>query len=170
VNDKNKQGGAVDGRHYRDVIGCFATGVTIVTAVGAEGSLEGMTANSVTSVSMEPILLAVCFNRGSTTLDAVISSGSFVVNLLSTEQENLSNAFARRGPAPFGDCNYTRAELGSPVLEGGLGFLECKTHHSVEAGDHIVVFGEVVHCESKPGDPLLFFRGGYREIAPKGDS
>lgn len=170
MSDENQETGVVDGRHYRDVIGGFATGVTIVTSTGEAGTLEGMTANAVTSVSMDPVLLAVCFNHGSSTLDAVISSGSFVVNLLSSEQEGLSNAFARRGPAPFGDCEYRLAESGNPVLSGGLGFLECKTHHSVEAGDHIVVFGEVVRCESKPGDPLLFFRGGYRQVAPLDDN
>ena len=159
----------VDPQLYRQVIGRFATGVTVVT-VNVDGALRGMTANAVASVSLDPTLLLVCVQRDGSLHPLLERAESFAVNILSEEQQALSVLFAQRGELaePMGGVPHHPAPGGSPLLEGVLGWLECETHHRFAAGDHTVFLGHVrdLAIERPEAAPLLFFSGAYRQLAP----
>ena len=152
---------------FRDAMGHFATGVTVVTSVGADGAPVGTTANAVTSLSLEPPLILVCFDLGSLTLQAIRGHGAFVVNVLAAAQRHLSANFARRGlAAAWDEVRHRHGPTGSPRLEDVLAVLECTVEHRLPGGDHEIVVGRVRHAETSatPADPLVFFRGGYASL------
>src|SRR5580704_16865293 len=151
----------------RDAMGHFATGVTVVTSVDAEGQPVGTTANAVTSLSLDPPLVIVCFDLGSLTLRAVRGHGAFVVNVLAAPQLHLSRNFARRGLAAAWDgVRHRRGPTGSPRLEDVLAVLECTVEHALPGGDHEIIVGRVRHAETSanPNGPLVFFRGSYASL------
>jgi flavin reductase (DIM6/NTAB) family NADH-FMN oxidoreductase RutF len=152
---------------FRDAIGHFATGVTVVTSVGADGEPVGTTASAVTSLSLDPPLVLVCFDRGSYTLEAVRAHGAFAVNVLAAPQRHLSANFARRGLAAAWDgVRHRRGPTGSPRLEGVLAALECTVEHRLPGGDHEIVVGRVREVEISGQDaaPLLYWRGSYASL------
>jgi flavin reductase (DIM6/NTAB) family NADH-FMN oxidoreductase RutF len=151
---------SVDPKVYRDTIGHFATGVAVITTEDETGP-QGMTVNSLTSVSLDPTLLLVCLTRGSRTSTAIRSSGAFVVNVLSHRQIDLSNAFARPSEDHFADVEVQTTENGLPALVGNLATVECTVWRTDEGGDHEIVIGEVQACDAEGGDPLVFFSGRY---------
>ena len=158
----------VPATEFRDAIGHFATGVTVVTSIGADGAPVGTTANAVTSLSLDPPLILVCFDLGSLTLRAIRGHGAFVVNVLAAGQEHLSAGFARRGLAAAWDgVRHWHGPTGSPRLDGVLAVLECTVEHRMPGGDHEIVIGRVRHAETSatPAAPLVFFRGGYASLA-----
>jgi len=131
-------------------------------------SSAGTTANAVTSLSLDPPLILVCFDLGSTTLRAIRGHGAFVVNVLAAGQEHLSAGFAQRGLAAAWDgVRHRRGPTGSPRLDGVLAVVECTVEHSLPGGDHEIVVGRVRHVETSatPAAPLVFFRGGYASLA-----
>jgi flavin reductase (DIM6/NTAB) family NADH-FMN oxidoreductase RutF len=151
----------------RHAMGHFATGVTVITSVGADGGPVGTTANAVSSLSLDPPLLLVCFDRSSQTLAAIRAHGAFAVNVLAAPQEELSANFARRGLAADWDSVPHRPGLtGSPRLHGVLATLECTVEHRLPGGDHEIVVGRV--RDARTGDaeaaPLLFWRGRYASL------
>lgn len=151
----------------RHVMGHFATGVTVVTSVGADGRPVGTTANAVSSLSLDPPLLLVCFDRSSQTLAAIGAHGAFAVNVLAAPQEELSANFARRGVASDWDGVPHRPGLtGSPRLHGVLATLECTVERRLPGGDHEIVVGRVRDAQAGDGDaaPLLFWRGRYASL------
>jgi flavin reductase (DIM6/NTAB) family NADH-FMN oxidoreductase RutF len=142
----------------------FATGVTVVTSVGADGRPVGTTANAVSSLSLDPPLLLVCFDRSSQTLEAVRAHGAFAVNVLAAPQQELSANFARRGLAAAWDGVRHRPGLTrSPRLHDVLATLECTVEHRFPGGDHEIVIGRVLAAEAGDTEspPLLFWRGRY---------
>jgi flavin reductase (DIM6/NTAB) family NADH-FMN oxidoreductase RutF len=152
---------------FRHAMGHFATGVTIVTSVGPDGEPVGTTANAVTSLSLDPPLILVCFDRASVTLEAIITHGAFAVNVLGDRQEHLSANFARRGLAAAWDgVRHRRGRTGSPRLDDVLASLECTVEHRISGGDHEIVIGRVTDVETSPagGAPLLFWRGRYASL------
>jgi flavin reductase (DIM6/NTAB) family NADH-FMN oxidoreductase RutF len=152
---------------FRDAIGHFATGVTVVTSVGADGEPVGTTASAVTSLSVDPPLVLVCFDRASQTLHAVRAHGAFVVNVLAAPQRHLSANFARRGLAAAWDgVRHRRGPTGSPRLAGVLAALECTVEHRLPGGDHEIVVGRVREVETSGHDaaPLLYWRGSYASL------
>ena len=154
---------------FREAMGHFATGVTVVTSVDTDGEPVGTTANAVTSLSLDPPLVLVCFDLGSTTLRAIRGHGAFVVNVLAAPQQHLSRNFARRGLAAAWDgIKHRRGPTGSPRLEDVLAVLECTVEHALPGGDHEIVVGRVRHAETSanPSGPLVFFRGGYASLRP----
>jgi flavin reductase (DIM6/NTAB) family NADH-FMN oxidoreductase RutF len=157
----------VSASRFRHAIGHFATGVTIVTSVAADGSPVGTTANAVSSLSLDPPLVLVCFDLESLTLDAVRAHGAFVVNVLAAPQRHLSVNFARRGnAAAWHGVRHRPGLTGSPRLEGVLATLECTVEHCLPGGDHEIVVGRVRDTETA-GDrtaPLLYWRGGYASL------
>jgi 3-hydroxy-9,10-secoandrosta-1,3,5(10)-triene-9,17-dione monooxygenase reductase component len=158
----------VSAAELREAMGHFATGVTVVTSVDGDGRPVGTTANAVTSLSLTPPLVLVCFDLGSMTLKAIRGHGAFVVNVLSAPQQHLSRNFARRGFAAAWDgVRHRRGPTGSPRLEDVLAVLECTVEHSLPGGDHEIVVGRVRHVETSatPAAPLVFFRGGYASLA-----
>src|ERR1035438_9819121 len=154
----------VTAAEFRDAIGRFATGVTVVTSVGSDGQPVGTTASAVTSLSLDPPLMLVCFERASLTLEAVRTHGAFVVNVLAAPQRHLSANFARRGLAAAWDgVRHRPGRTGSPRLDGGLAAVECTVEDSFPGGDHEIVVGRVhaVETAGRDAGPLLYWRGGY---------
>jgi len=154
-----------DGRSLRDTVGRFATGVTIITGRSADGQDVGLTANSFTSVSLDPPLLLFCLAETAQSHDAFGEGSHFAVNILSADQQELSNRFAKSGGDKFGGLTTERWDSGVAILPGSLANLECVTHSQVVAGDHVIVIGRVLRLRSGEGAPLLFHRGGYAQLA-----
>jgi flavin reductase (DIM6/NTAB) family NADH-FMN oxidoreductase RutF len=157
----------IDAAEFRHAIGHFATGVTVVTSVGLDGEPVGTTANAVSSLSLDPPLVLVCFDRASLTLEAVIGHGAFVVNVLAAPQQHLSANFARRGlTAVWDGIRHRPGPTGSPRLHGVLAALECTVEHRLPGGDHEIVVGRVRDVETAAGDvaPLLYWRGAYASL------
>jgi len=160
VDDEEAQNQA---RRFRDVLGRYASGVTVVTTMWA-GQPVGMTCQSFTSVSLDPPLVAFLPTKQSRAFASIQRSGTFCVNFLSAGQEELSNAFASRGDDKFAGVEWSRsAETGSPLLAGIVGHVDCTVHAVREAGDHYLVMGKVVDLAvGAAEEPLLFYRGDYR--------
>jgi flavin reductase (DIM6/NTAB) family NADH-FMN oxidoreductase RutF len=146
-------------------MGQFATGVTVLTTVH-DGRFHGMTANSVTSVSLDPLLILVCLVREARTCLAIQQAERFAVNILGEHQEELSRRFARPGQDHFDGLDVVTGPHGLPLLPDCLAYLACQVTEIVQAGDHDVVFAEVDHCRvsADGAAPLLFFQGGYRKL------
>lgn len=154
-----------DARTLRDAMGCFATGITIITSRDAEGKPIGLTANSFTSLSLDPPLLLVCVANSAGSAPVLREAEHFAVNLLQIGQQPASNRFAGRGEDRFAATPWTPGETGMPLLDGALGSFECKRHAVHEGGDHFILVGEVVRAQFEPRrDPLLYFRGKYRRL------
>jgi flavin reductase (DIM6/NTAB) family NADH-FMN oxidoreductase RutF len=143
-------------------MGHFATGVTIVTTAHA-GTVRGMTANSVCSVSLEPLSVLVCVNHEALTYNILEAGQVFCVNVLAEDQEALSRACARPDTpeATLTGVSYRIGDTGAPILDGALAHLDCKVSASMDFGTHRIFVGEVVDIGSSDGRPLLFYRGKY---------
>ena len=146
---------------FRAVMGRFPTGVTVVTAVGPEGPV-GMTANAVTSLSLDPLLLIVCFANGGRTLPVVRDVGRFGVNVLAAGQEELARRFAGKLPEAekFEGVPYSLDD-GVPVVEGAHAWLGCELEQLVPGGDHTIGIGAVRAAEIGIGEPLAWYAGRY---------
>lgn len=168
VDDCERQfSGGVTAAELRDAMGQFATGVTIITSVGAGGEPVGTTANAVTSLSLDPPLLLVCFALESATLAAIRDHGAFAVNVLSARQRHLSSGFARHGLAAVWEgVRHHQGPTGSPRIEDAIAHLECTMEHTLPGGDHEIVVGRVRHVATNASGakPLLFWRGGYASL------
>ena len=149
---------------FRRVMGNFATGITVVTTRDAEGQPCGLTVNSFTSVSLEPVLVLVCFDKRLSNLEAFKDSKRFGISMLSKNQEDLSRMFAKREserPASL----YFEGRLGMPLIKNSLAVMECETIDIYPGGDHLIFVGEVKNAEVQhPEEPLLYFRGKYRTL------
>ena len=159
---ENGRQAEVSPAQLRDAMGHFATGVTVVTSVGADGEPVGTTANAVTSLSLEPPLVLVCFDLGSVTLAAIRGHGAFAVNVLGHRQRHLSANFAKRGlAAAWEGVTHHRGLTGSPRLADVIAVIECTVEHSLPGGDHEIVIGRVRHVETngQGASPLLFREG-----------
>jgi flavin reductase (DIM6/NTAB) family NADH-FMN oxidoreductase RutF len=145
-------------------MGHFATGVTIITTVNKEGQLHGLTANAFTSVSLEPPLLLISVDKKAESWPAFEESKVFTVNILGDDQEALSRKFAVSGGNKFDGVAYRRGANGAAILEGALAFIECTLYAAYEGGDHSLYLGEIQEASVREGKPLVFFRGGYRNL------
>jgi flavin reductase (DIM6/NTAB) family NADH-FMN oxidoreductase RutF/pimeloyl-ACP methyl ester carboxylesterase len=154
-----------DARTFRDALGCFATGVTVVTAIDPDGVPIGLTANSFTSVSLDPPLLLVCIANSSGSAAILRGADHFAVNVLQIGQQPTSNRFAGKGEDRFAATPWEIGEFGTPVLVGSLGSFECVRDAVHEGGDHFILVGRVLKAIFEPRrDPLLYFRGKYRKL------
>ena len=157
---------AIDPLRFRRMMGLFATGVTVVAAQHG-GEMHGMTANAVTSVSLEPLLVLVCIAREARMMRFVEQAGGFSINILTHDQEVLSRYFAGSWtPASPPEFRFLPWE-GGPRLVGALGTLGCRTERRIEAGDHWIVLGRVtaLHEGDPGGQPLLFYGETYRRLS-----
>ncbi|WP_205695669.1 flavin reductase family protein [Conexibacter sp. SYSU D00693] len=158
---------STDQARFREVIGHFASGVAVVTAHGSDGP-AGLTTNAVSSVSLDPLLLLVCFERSSRTLPVVRETGRFAVNVLAAGQEDLARVFASRRVAreKFEGVTHDVAH-GVPVLDGALAWLACDLQQLVEAGDHVIGIGAVTQMDARDDlEPLVFYAGSYLRVTP----
>ena len=154
-----------DQRTLRDALGCFATGVTVVTCLDSNGKPAGITVNSFTSVSLDPPLLLVCVKKTANSAPALIAASHFAVNVLHTGQQPASIRFATRAEDRFGATPWSCGEAGAPILKDSLCVFECERHALHDGGDHHMLIGEVVKASFDAGlDPLLYFRGRYRRL------
>jgi len=158
--------GGSEPRLLRDALGCFGTGVTVVTTLDHGGKPIGLTANSFTSVSLDPPLILFSLARTSANLSVLRKAGRFAVNVLHIGQQRVAGRFAERDVARFDTVDWAiRMEGGSPILAGTLASFDCKTYAIHEGGDHVIFVGQVAHAWFEPHrDPLLYFRGKYRRL------
>lgn len=151
---------AADGRALRNLMAHFPTGVTIV-GTHFEGTDQGMTANSLTCVSLDPPIVAVCTAHGSRTGRAITCSGGFAVTFLAQHQATLARRFARSEDDRFVGIPVSRTSLGHPHLPGGIGFVQCVVLEQIDAGDHAIFIARVTDAVVRGGEPLMFFRSQF---------
>ena len=157
---------------FRSVIGRFASGITIITAVDEDGTDHGMTATAFCSVSLAPPLVLVCIDESATMHRVMTRATHFTVNVLASDQEEMSRRFGsgepQRGGIPeeerFDGVGYTRAVSGALLLNDALAHMECRVHARHPAGDHVVVIGEVELAVAHDARPLIYYRGGYTQL------
>src|SRR3990172_8457568 len=155
----------IDKTELRRVMGHFPTGVTVVTTISKAGKLYGLTVNSFTSVSLVPPLVLVCVDKSAESYPCFEESKYFTVNFLAADQEDLSRRFATTGGDKFEGVGYRMGANQAPILNRVLAYLECKVVGAYEGGDHTIYVGEVDQSETREAKPLLFYRGGYRNLA-----
>lgn len=148
-------------RQLRDAFGTFMTGVTVVTTLDVEGKPLGFTANSFSSVSLDPPLLLVSIARSSVNLAAFAGARGFAVNILSEGQKDVSNTFARPVEDRFSTVYWRRGPVGSPLIAGVSAWFDCDVHQLVEAGDHMILIGRIGAFEATQAPGLGYYRGGY---------
>ncbi len=149
---------------FRNALGSFATGVTIITALGKDGQKVGMTANSFNSVSLTPPLILWSISKSANCFDDFIAAETFAVHILAADQQDLSNLFATTGEDRFANTQCTEGLSGTPILPHYSACFECKTAQQYEGGDHIIITGEVLKFSDNQLDPLLFYRGSYNSL------
>ena len=159
----------IEPRELRNIMGTFATGVTVVTMPNGEGAW-GMTANSLTSLSLDPPLILVSVDKTTRTHQIMLDSGVWAVNILAGDQEKTSRIFAMKDhneERKMVDTPYHHGVSGAPIIDGALAYIECRTYATYEGGDHTIVVGEVQDARvlQHEGQPLLFFRGRYGSLA-----
>jgi flavin reductase (DIM6/NTAB) family NADH-FMN oxidoreductase RutF len=153
-----------DSARFRAAMGMLPTGVTVVAASGPDGP-AGATANAVCSLSIEPMLMLACLDRGSRTLLAVQAANRFGISVLHAGQEEIARAFATKAPVAdkWTDIEWSERD-GIPAIDGALAFVACDLRDVIAGGDHVIVTGEVTGLESSDGDPLVFHGGEYRPL------
>jgi flavin reductase (DIM6/NTAB) family NADH-FMN oxidoreductase RutF len=149
---------------FRKACARYATGIAVAAVTSPDGSPEGLTVNSFTSVSLEPPLILVCIAKTATAYSAFQAAKAFAVNILREEQIDLSQHFASSKSQRFEGLDWRPGVHGAPVLNGALAVLECAMHGSFDAGDHTVYLGLVERAESHEGPPLLYFASAYRKL------
>jgi 3-hydroxy-9,10-secoandrosta-1,3,5(10)-triene-9,17-dione monooxygenase reductase component len=149
---------------YRSVLTAYPTGVTVVTAAGADGP-SGATANAVTSLSLDPPLMLACLDRGSRTLASVRAAGRFGVNALAAGQDDLARRFSGKDPerTKWEGVEWSESQ-GVPRLGSTLMWVACELGEEIDGGDHVILTGNVFEAESRDVAPLLFHRGHYRDL------
>ena len=152
---------AIDSMLQRQVMGRFATGVTLLTTRFDEGVL-GMTANAVMSLSLDPPLIVVSVDKKNSMHECLIQGKCFALNMLRADQEEISRRFAVSGPKDFSGLRLTAAETGAPILVDAIAFVDCKLVEILSGGDHDMFVGEPVAGEVRDGEPLIFYGGEYR--------
>lgn len=150
---------------FKQIMGNYPTGVTIITTVNEDGMPIGLTANSFASVSLDPLMLLWSIDHRSSSLKAYTEGGKFAVHVLAEEQVELCKTFATKHPDRFSTCGWELSKNGLPIIEGVLGVFECKTFKAIEAGDHTVLIGEVTDLKvNKEKDPMLYHRRVFGPI------
>ncbi|MGP5211666.1 flavin reductase family protein [Psychrobacter sp. JB385] len=155
----------LDPKMLRNAFGSYMTGVTVITAVSKDGTPVGFTANSFTSVSLDPPLLLVCPAKSLSTFEVFANCDSFVVNILSEDQQAVSNIFASSKEDRFSQIEWHKDEQGNPVIDGALTHFSCKTERNLDAGDHNLLVGEVLNFSNREGHGLGYASGGYFSLA-----
>ncbi len=167
MSSQNGADGAtvVDTGLFRRVCGRFATGVTVITTTTPDGEPHGLTANSFSSVSLDPPLILVCIDNRNSTLGQFLAGSPFAVNILADTGEGLSRRFAAAVDDRFDGVPWSHGTTGAPVLANTLGHFECVLEKAVEAGDHVVLIGAVKDLRlADEGEPLVFFDSAYRAL------
>lgn len=156
---------AIDEAHYRQVLGHFPTGVTVIAGLDGDEPV-GLAVGSFFSLSIDPALVGFCVGKSSKSWARMEASGSFCVNILGAEQEDVCRVFATSGEDKFSSVGWRPTMSGSPLIEGVLAWIDCDLDDRHDGGDHVIVVGAVRELGiGHEGDPLVFFRGGYANLA-----
>lgn len=165
VFNNREMGMNLDAREFRNALGQFATGVCVISTTSSDGRAVGMTANSFSSVSLDPPLVLWSLQNGSDVYDTFARPGTFAINILAQEQEVISGLYARKGDHVMPAEHFTLGRNGAPLLRGALVSFECDQHATHDGGDHLIIVGRVLDVTQRPGArPLLFHAGRYGEI------
>ncbi|HJN07220.1 MAG TPA: flavin reductase family protein [Pirellulaceae bacterium] len=152
-----------DSQQQRKIMGAFATGVTVAsTRIGDE--TWGMTANGITSLSLDPPLVLLAVQKDAASHGKFKEGGCFALSILTVEQQELSDRFAFKGPKDFSGLDYATGESGAPILADSLGWVDCRITQVLEGGDHDIFIGEILAGQAGNGEPLLYFNGKYRRM------
>lgn len=151
---------------FRETLGCFATGVTIITTLDTEGAPVGLTANSFSSLSLDPPLVLFCLDRNVVSFQAFHSNRHFAVNILGADQEDMSRRFARSGSDKWNDVEFKRWDTGCPIFDGCIANMECDIDSIYEGGDHVIIVGKVIRMagDNAGNPPLTYYCGEYGTI------
>jgi len=153
----------IDDAQFKLAMSHFASGVTVVTTEH-EGKPYGMTVAAFSSLSLHPPLVLICVEKTVKSHDAIAGAGVFGVSILNSTQTDVSNRFASRAEDKFAGTEIEKGELGVPLIGGAITQLECRLTGQLEGGDHTIFVGEVVNANTGEGEPLVYYRSGYREI------
>lgn len=155
-------------RDFRETLGSFATGVTVVTTLDPNGDMIGLTISSFNSVSLDPPLILWSLSLGSPMLESFRNASHYSVNVLSADQQNLSDRFASRSNEHFTDLPQRSGLGGAPLIEGCCAWFECRNEAHYPGGDHLIFVGHVERfAQGEAGSPLIFHRSRYRQLAPR---
>lgn len=154
-----------DPRVLRDALGCYSTGIILATANDSEGAPVGLTANSFTSVSLDPPLLLFCLAKSSSRLKTFESADFFAVNVLHVGQQQIVSHFAKRGATRFGEGSCERGISGLPIIADSLAVFECVRYSRHDAGDHVIFVGLIERARfTESGEPLVYYQGKFRRL------
>ena len=149
---------------FRNVLGRFPSGVTVVTTVGTNGKDYGITVSAFSSVSLVPPLVLICIERTASAHEPLTTATAFVVNILSAEQEQIARRFSIVDIDRFEGVGYSRAQSGIPVLDDVVAVIECTRSTLYDGGDHTIIVGRVEGARALNNKPLLYYRGGYSQL------
>lgn len=162
---------SVNDQLLRSALGCYTTGVTVVTFFDARGRPRGFTASSFTSVSLDPPILLVCVNKQSRSLPDLQAAGAFAVNVLTADQSQEARRFASAANDRFGETSWEVGVSGAPKLTSCKAMLDCSLHHVFSAGDHQIIFGAILDVFVHPhSEPLVYSRGNFGRFVSPGDA
>jgi flavin reductase (DIM6/NTAB) family NADH-FMN oxidoreductase RutF len=150
---------------FRQALGHFASGVTVVTSRCEDDQVRGITVSAFSSLSLEPPLVLICIDKRASLHDHLKEGRHFAVNMLGETQELISRRFASKEPNRFEGVGYSEGLTGSPLLDGAMAFIECRVVNAYPGGDHTIFVGEVEATRVSDGRPLAYFRGGYVRLA-----
>lgn len=157
----------IEPAEFRRILGHWATGVAVVGTRTPSGTPIGLTANAVTSLSLQPPLVLVCVDRTSDSHDHISDTAAFTINILDADAERIARRFAEDdGDRKFDGVAWSERVTGAPVLDDALAWVDCRVTAQHSGGDHSIFIGEVVAGEAQDGVPLLFYRGGYGRLTP----
>ena len=148
-------------RNLRQALGSFPTGVTVVSCLDKNNNPLGFTANSFTSVSLDPQLISICIDKESFNIDTFSITEHFAVSILSESQQSISTTFATPNEERFKDIDWRSEDTGSPIISNAVAWFDCKTEQVVDAGDHLILIGKIISFDSSPKTPLMYLRGNY---------
>lgn len=154
----------IEPQELRRVMGHFATGVTVITTKDNQGVPSGLTANAFMSLSLNPPLVLISVDKGATCYSCFEPGNGFTVNFLAEDQEEISRRFATKGADKFADLKWRAGSNGAAILDGAIGYVECKVTQCHDGGDHTIVIGEILNASANGGRPLLFFKGQYQRL------
>lgn len=149
---------------FKEVMGNYPTGVTVVTTVDESGTPLGLTVNSFASVSIDPLLILWSIDKNVSSYEPFSKTDKFAVHVLADDQADICSLFAMKGTDRFGSCEWKLSEHNLPIIAGASGVLQCKTFKTIDAGDHTILIGEVIDIKNYKKDPLLYHRRKFGKI------
>jgi len=160
--------GTIENREFRRACARFATGITIATVTAADGAPHGFTANSFTSVSVEPPIVLICIDHKANVITHFNAANAFAINVLEASQDQLSNRFAERGQDRFEGVEWSAGGNGAPILRGAIAHFECTIESRIPAGDHTILLGRVTAAGyTENGEPLVYFASRYQRLGTR---